>query len=48
MDALDSQRDGDDDDDDDCDYIINGRGSPKEVGDCDAQRDPTLAENVGV
>ena len=48
MDAsnLNSRRD----DDDDCDTNVNGWGSPKDVRprDCDAQADPTSAENVGV
>lgn len=37
-----------DDDDDDQDTNDNGWGSPKDVRDCDAPRDPILAENVGV
>ena len=37
-----------DDDDDDQDTNVNGWGSPKDVRDCDAPSDPTLAENVGV
>jgi hypothetical protein len=52
---LNSRREDDDDDDDeddnddwDTNVIVNGRGSPKDVRDCDAQRDVTLAENVGV
>ena len=47
MDAIDlnSERD---DDDDDWDTDINGLGTPKDVRDYDTQRDPTLAENVGV
>jgi hypothetical protein len=34
--------------DDDRDTNTNVCGSPNDVRDCDAQRDPTLAENVGV
>jgi hypothetical protein len=34
------------DDDDDLDTNVSSLGSPKDVRDCDAQRDPTLAENV--
>jgi hypothetical protein len=51
MDAsdLNSRRDDDDDDsEDDRDTNVNGWGSPKNVKDCNAQRDPSLAENVGV
>ena len=53
MDAIDlnSGRDeGDDDDDDDRDTNINasGWGSPEDIKDCDAQRVPTLPENVGI
>ena len=39
---LHSRRDGD------WDTNTNGCGSPNDVKDCDAQRDPTLAESVGV
>ena len=51
MDAIDlnSRRDDDDDDDDrDSNVNASGWGSPGDVRVCDAQRDPTLAENVGV
>jgi hypothetical protein len=34
--------------DDDPDANTNGCRSPNDVRDCDAQRDPTLTENVGV
>ena len=52
MDAIDSNsRLGSDDDDDDDDNLgtnVNDLSSPKDVREYDAQRDPTLAENVGV
>jgi hypothetical protein len=45
MDAIDSNFRSDDDD---LDTNVNGLGSPKDIRECDAQRDPTLAENVSV
>ena len=49
MDAINLVSRGPDDDSrNDLDTYVNGFGSPKDVRDCDAQRNSTLAENVGV
>ena len=48
MDAIDLNSGRVDDDDLVTTGNVNGWGSPKDVKDYDAQRDPSLAENVGV